>query len=330
MNLKGRKVLVTGAEGFIGSHLVEKLVNLGAEVTALVQYNEENSWGWIDTFNGEMKKNIRVVMGDILEYDSIKKITKGHNVVFHLAAIKTIPYSYYSPSQYIKTNIEGTGNVMEACLELGVDKVIHTSARDVYGEAQYTPIDESHPLLGKSPYAASKTGADKIVECFFRSYNLPAAVIRPFDTYGPRQSARAVVPNIISQIYSGKREIRLGSEADTWDFTYVKDMASAFIRVAESERTIGEVINAGCGCEVSLGELASSIVKISGRKVRIVFDKEDQSTEGMRVRRFSCDNTKIKALTGWVQLYSMETGLMETIEWLKKNINLYKEDMYNI
>lgn len=329
MNLKGRKVLITGSEGFIGSHLVEKLVNIGAEVTALVKHNESESLGWIDTLTCEIKSNIRVVNGDILEYEFVKNVVKGKDVVFHLAAINTIPYSYYSPSAYIKTNIEGTGNIMEACLENGIDKVIHTSSNEVYGKASYNPMDEKHPLLGESPYSVSKIGADKIVECFFKSYNLPAVIIRPFDTYGPRQSARAVIPNIISQIYSGKKTIRLGCKSYTRDFTYVKDMANAFIKIAESDKTIGEVINTGCGSEISLGELADSIVKISGRKVRLVFDKEVQHEESKGLIRVACDNEKIKYLTGWVPLYSMEAGLVETMEWLKKNIDMYNADMYN-
>lgn len=329
MNLKGRKVLVTGAEGFIGSHLVERLVNIGAEVTALVKNNELKSLGWIDTLTHEIRGSIRVVTGDILEYECVKNAIKGKSVVFHLAAINTIPCSYYSPFAYIKTNIEGTGNVMEACLENGIDKIIHVSSSEVYGTASYSPIDENHPLLGNSPYSASKIGADKIVECFFKSYNVPAVIIRPFDTYGPRQSARAVVPNIISQIYSGKKIIRLGCKYCTRDFTYVKDMANAFIKITESDKTIGEVINAGCGSEISLGELVESIVKISGKKVRFVFNKEGQQGESKKSYKAACDSSKVRLLTGWAPLYSMEAGLAETMEWLKKNIDMYNADLYN-
>ena len=260
MNLFGKKVLVTGAEGFIGSHLTEALVELGADVTAMVQYNSFNNWGWIDTFSPDIKSQIKVYTGDIREYDNIKKAVNGQDVVFHLAALIAIPYSYQSPMAYVKTNVEGTLNVMEACREFEVEKVIHTSTSEVYGTAKYVPINEEHPLQGQSPYSASKIGADKIVESYYNAFKLPVATIRPFNTYGPRQSARAVIPTVISQILSGAATIKLGSLTPTRDFTYVKDTVSGFIKMAEADISIGQVINLGTKNEISIGDLVYKII----------------------------------------------------------------------
>lgn len=330
MNLKGRKVLVTGAEGFIGSHLTERLVEIGADVTSMVQYNSFNNWGWIDTFDNNIKNNIKVVTGDIREYDGMKRIIKGQDVVFHLAALIAIPYSYLSPMAYVRTNVEGTTNVLEACREYDVQKVVHTSTSETYGTALYVPINEEHPLQGQSPYSASKIGADKIAESFCKSFNLPVTTIRPFNTYGPRQSARAVIPTIISQILVGKQEIKLGSLTPTRDFNYVKDTAEAFIKIAESDKTIGKVLNTGSNYEINIGEVAQKIITLIGSEVNISCDEERFRPEKSEVNRLWADNTKIKQLTDWFPKYTLEEGLKETIEWIKNNLKYFKTDIYNV
>ncbi len=330
MDLKGKKVLVTGAEGFIGSHLTERLINLGAEVTALVQYNSFNNWGWIDTFDKNIKNSISIVSGDIREYDGIKKIIKGQEVVFHLAALIAIPYSYLSPMAYVRTNVEGTTNVLEACREYNIQKVIHTSTSETYGTALYVPIDEKHPMQGQSPYSASKIGADKIAESFYKSFNMPVVTLRPFNTYGPRQSARAVIPTIISQILSGKKEIKLGSLTPTRDFNYVKDTAEAFVKVAESDNTIGEVINAGSNYEITIGDTVKKIINIIGKDVKILCDDQRIRPENSEVNRLWADNTKIKQLTNWAPQYSIDRGLEETVNWIKNNLQYFKTDIYNV
>ncbi|GAA0082221.1 MULTISPECIES: NAD-dependent 4,6-dehydratase LegB [Clostridium] len=330
MKLEGKKVLVTGSEGFIGSHLTERLLELGAEVTALVQYNSFNNWGWIDTFSKEVKDSINIVTGDIREYDGMKRIIKGQDVVFHLAALIAIPYSYLSPMAYVKTNVEGTTNVLEACREYEVEKIVHTSTSETYGTALYIPIDEKHPMQGQSPYSASKIGADKMAESFYRSFNLPVATIRPFNTYGPRQSARAVIPTIISQILAGKTEIKLGSLSPTRDFNYVKDTAEAFIKVAESDKTIGKVINAGSNYEISIGDTVKKIINIMEKDVKILCDEERIRPEKSEVNRLWSDNRKIKELTSWNPKYSLDDGLKETIEWIRNNMKYFKTDIYNV
>ena len=330
MNWQGKKVLVTGAEGFIGSHLTERLVELGAEVTALAQYNSFNNWGWIDTFDKKVKDSIKVVTGDIREYDGMKRIIKGQEVVFHLAALIAIPYSYLSPMAYVRTNVEGTTNVLEACREYDVKKIVHTSTSETYGTALYVPIDEKHPMQGQSPYSASKIGADKMAESYYKSFNMPIATIRPFNTYGPRQSARAVIPTIISQILAGKTEIKLGSLTPTRDFNFVKDTAEAFIKVAESERTIGEVINSGSNYEITIGETVKKIISIIGKDVKILCDDERLRPENSEVNRLWADNTKIKELTGWKPNYNIDRGLEETVAWIKNNMQYFKTDIYNV
>ncbi|MDU4589968.1 MULTISPECIES: NAD-dependent 4,6-dehydratase LegB [Clostridium] len=330
MNLCGKKVLVTGSEGFIGSHLTERLVELGADVTALVQYNSFNNWGWIDTFDEKIKKNINVVTGDIREYDGMKRIIKGQDIVFHLAALIAIPYSYLSPMAYVRTNVEGTTNVLEACREYDVQKIIHTSTSETYGTALYVPIDEKHPMQGQSPYSASKIGADKMAESFYKSFNMPIATIRPFNTYGPRQSARAVIPTIISQILSGKNEIKLGSLTPTRDFNYVKDTAEAFIKIAESEKTIGEVINASTNYEISIGDLVNKIAGLIGKNINILCDDERLRPENSEVNRLLGNNQKIKNITEWKPRYNLNDGLFETIKWMEKNIKYFKSDIYNV
>ncbi|MBZ9687630.1 NAD-dependent 4,6-dehydratase LegB [Clostridium estertheticum] len=330
MNWQGKKVLVTGAEGFIGSHLTERLVELGAEVTALAQYNSFNNWGWIDTFDKKTRDSIKVVTGDIREYDGMKRIIKGQEVVLHLAALIAIPYSYLSPMAYVRTNIEGTTNVLEACREYDVEKIVHTSTSETYGTALYVPIDEKHPMQGQSPYSASKIGADKMAESYYKSFNMPIATLRPFNTYGPRQSARAVIPTIISQILAGKTEIKLGSLTPTRDFNFVKDTAEAFIKVAESEKTIGEVINAGSNYEITIGDTVKKIISIIGKDVKILCDDERLRPENSEVNRLWADNTKIKELTGWKPNYSIDRGLEETVEWIKNNMQYFKTDIYNV
>jgi NAD dependent epimerase/dehydratase len=330
MNLKGKKVLVTGAEGFIGSHLTERLIELGADVTALVQYNSFNNWGWIDTFDKNILKDLKVETGDIRELDGMNRIIKGQEVVFHLAALIAIPYSYLSPMAYVRTNVEGTTNVLEACRNHDVQKIIHTSTSETYGTALYVPIDEKHPMQGQSPYSASKIGADKMAESFYKSFNMPIATIRPFNTYGPRQSARAVIPTIISQILDGKREIKLGSLTPTRDFNYVKDTAEAFVKIAESDNTIGEIINAGSNYEISIGDTVKKIIDIIGSDVKILCDDQRIRPDKSEVNRLWADNTKIKELTGWAPQYSIDDGLRETIEWIRNNLNHFKTDIYNV
>ncbi|MBO1685804.1 NAD-dependent 4,6-dehydratase LegB [Clostridium butyricum] len=330
MELKGKKVLITGSEGFIGSHLTEKLIELGADVTALVQYNSFNNWGWLDTFDESIKKDINVVTGDIREYDCMKRIVKGQDVVFHLAALIAIPYSYLSPMAYVRTNIEGTTNVLEACRDYNVQKIVHTSTSETYGSALYVPIDEKHPMQGQSPYSASKIGADKIAESFYRSFNMPIATIRPFNTYGPRQSARAVIPTIISQILSGKTEIKLGSLTPTRDFNYVKDTAEAFIKIAESDKTVGEVINASTNNEISIGDLVKKICDICGKEIKILCDEERLRPDKSEVNRLLGDNKKIKELTEWIPKYSLDEGLLETTKWIEHNMKYFKTDIYNV
>ncbi|WP_346940335.1 NAD-dependent 4,6-dehydratase LegB [uncultured Clostridium sp.] len=330
MNLKGKKVLVTGAEGFIGSHLTERLVELGAEVTALVQYNSFNNWGWIDSFDKNLLDSIKVETGDIRELDGMNRIVKGNEVVFHLAALIAIPYSYLSPMAYVRTNVEGTTNVLEACRNHGVEKIMHTSTSETYGTALYVPIDEKHPMQGQSPYSASKIGADMIAESFYRSFDMPIATVRPFNTYGPRQSARAVIPTIISQILAGKKEIKLGSLTPTRDFNYVKDTAEAFIKVAESDNTTGQVINAGSNYEISIGDTVKKIINILGEDIKIICDENRLRPEKSEVNRLWADNTKIKQLTDWAPKYTIDEGLAETVEWIKKNMQYFKTDIYNV
>ena len=260
----------------------------------------------------------------------MKKIIKGQHTVFHLAALIAIPYSYLSPMAYVRTNVEGTTNVLEACMDYEVEKIVHTSTSETYGTALYVPIDEKHPMQGQSPYSASKIGADKMAESFYRSFNLPVTTIRPFNTFGPRQSARAVIPTVISQILAGKSEIRLGSLTPTRDFNYVKDTVEAFIKVAESDKTVGEVINAGSNFEISIGDIVKKIIDITGKNVKIICDEERIRPEKSEVNRLLADNTKIKELTEWKQQYSLEDGLKETVEWIKNNMNYFKTDIYNV
>ncbi|GAB4264473.1 NAD-dependent 4,6-dehydratase LegB [Thermincola ferriacetica] len=328
MNLAGKKVLVTGAGGFIGSHLTERLVELGAEVTAFVRYNSRNYWGWLE--ESCYLKDIRVVNGDIRDYDSVRSAAKGAEVIFHLAALIGIPYSYESPIAYLKTNVEGTYNVLQAARELGAEKVVVTSTSEVYGTAQFVPISEAHPINPQSPYAASKSGADFLALSYYRSFDLPVAVIRPFNTYGPRQSARAIIPTVIAQIAAGSRKIRLGSLTPTRDLTFVKDTAEGFIQVAVSEGSVGQVINVGSNFEISIGDLAGLIARIMGAEIEIETEKERQRPAKSEVERLLADTAKAKALINWAPRYTLEEGIKETAEWIREHLAHYKPDIYNI
>lgn len=332
MNLKNKKVLITGACGFIGSHLVEHLLEEGADVRAFVFYNSFNSWGWLDTFPKNVLKNIEVFSGDIRDSNGVNVAIKGVDIVLHLAALIGIPFSYHFPDSYVDTNIKGTLNVLQACRNSKVEKVIVTSTSEVYGTAQYVPIDERHPLQGQSPYSASKIGADKIAESFFRSFGAPVVIARPFNTYGPRQSARAVIPTIIIQLLNGKEEISLGSLTPTRDFSYVKDVCEGFLSIAESNKTIGEEINIATGEEISIGKLANKIIKKINPKAKIILDSKRVRPKDSEVKRLLGSNKKMRRLTSWSPTYSLDKGLDETIEWFKdkENLRLYKTDSYNV
>jgi len=322
------KALVTGAGGFIGSHLCEALIKKGYKVKAFVRYNSRNSWGWLET--SSHKDEMEIVSGDIRDFDIIRNSVKNVDVIFHLAALIGIPYSYISPLAYIKTNIEGTYNLLQAAKELAVEKVIHTSTSEVYGTAQFTPITEEHPINPQSPYAATKAAADHLALSFHRSFGLSVAIIRPINTYGPRQSARAVVPTIITQMLSNRKKIKLGFLHSTRDLTYAKDTIEGFIKVAESEEAIGEVINIGSNSEISIGNLAGLIAKIMNVEIEIEIEKKRKRPKKSEVERLLADITKAKKILNWSPNYSLREGLKETIEWFKENLHLYKSEIYNI
>jgi len=332
MELKNKKVLVTGSCGFIGSHLVERLLEEGCLVKAFVYYNSFNSWGWLDTFPREKLDQIEIFTGDIRDPNGVRTAVKGVDIVFHLAALIGIPFSYHSPDSYVDTNIKGTLNVLQACRDYNIEKVLITSTSEVYGTAQYVPIDEKHPRQGQSPYSATKIGADFIAESFYRSFNLPVVIVRPFNTYGPRQSARAVIPTIITQLLSGKKEIKLGALYPTRDLVFVKDTVEGFIEIAKSDKTIGEEINIATGKEISIGELAQKLINMINPEAKIIADKERFRPKKSEVERLLGDNTKIKKLTNWKQRFSLDEGLKITIEWFKnkENLRLYKPDIYNV
>ena len=321
-------VLVTGAGGFIGSHLTERLVELGFRVNAFIKYNSKNNWGWLE--KSKYLKEIKVVTGDVRDYDSVKDAMKGIDTVFHLAALIGIPYSYVSPSAYIHTNIEGTYNVLQAALELDVEKVIHTSTSEVYGTAQFVPISENHPVKPQSPYAASKAAADFLALSYNRTFELPVIILRPFNTYGPRQSARAVVPTIITQILSGNREIKLGNIHSTRDFNYVADTVEAFIQISKCDNAIGKVVNAGSGVEISIEKLVREISSLIGVEIKIKQEEQRIRPEKSEVMKLVCDNSQIKSLINWVPKYDLISGLKMTIEWIKENMKDYKSEIYNI
>ncbi|MGF9910072.1 NAD-dependent 4,6-dehydratase LegB [Brevibacillus porteri] len=336
MNLKGKKILVTGSDGFIGSHLTERLVQEGYDVRAFVNYNSFNSWGWLDHSPREIVSQVEIFSGDIRDPHGVKKAMDSCDVVMHLAALIAIPYSYHSPDTYVDTNIKGTLNIMQAARELEVEKVIHTSTSEVYGTAKFVPITEEHPLQGQSPYSASKIGADQMALSFYNSFGLPVSIIRPFNTYGPRQSARAVIPTIITQIAAGQKTIKLGSLHPTRDFNYVKDTVRGFISMAQSDRSVGEVINIGSNYEVSIGETAEFIAELMGQDIEIVSEDKRLRPEKSEVERLWADNSKAKELLGWEPDYSgtegFKRGLAETIEWFlnPSHLSQYKAGIYNL
>jgi dTDP-glucose 4,6-dehydratase len=324
----GRKtVLVTGAGGFIGSHLTERLIELGARTRAFVEYNSTGSWGWLDC--SPLNQQIEVVLGDIRDRDSIQKATEGVDIIFHLAALIAIPYSYQAPLSYVQTNIEGTLNVLQSALRSGVGLVVHTSTSEVYGTARITPISESHPLQGQSPYSASKIGADKLAESFHLSFELPIVTVRPFNTFGPRQSARAVIPTIISQCLTTD-VVQLGSLHPTRDLNYVANIVEGFLKAALVPEAIGQTINLGSGREISIGDLAQLIVRLCGRENTIKSDEQRTRPDKSEVGRLLADNTLARALLGWEPDVALEDGLLRTIEWRRQHLNRYRSDVYNI
>ena len=326
-NWKGRKVLVTGGGGFIGSHLAERLAGMGADVRVLVRYTSTGRWGWLD--QSPVKAELEVVLGDIRDFFSVREAMRGREVVFHLAALIGIPYSYHAPQSYLHTNIEGTLNVLQAARELETERVLCTSTSEVYGSAQYVPIDENHPLQGQSPYSASKIAADKLAESYFRSFGTPLTVVRPFNTYGPRQSARAVIPTIITQALAGT-EVRLGSLTPTRDFNFVSDTVEGFIAAAASPKAVGQVINLGSGAEISVQELASSLGELLGKKLKLVADDQRVRPENSEVERLCADASKARELLGWASSVSLKDGLRQTIAWVEQNPQAFRVDSYAV
>ncbi len=332
MELINKKILVTGSDGFIGSHLVEWLLDKGCQVRAFVYYNSFNSWGWLDSLPKEKLNQIDVFAGDIRDPNGVRKAMHGMDMVFHLAALIAIPFSYHSPDSYVDTNIKGTLNILQAVRDVGCERVLITSTSEVYGTAKYVPIDENHPFQGQSPYSATKIGSDRLAESFYRSFNTPVTIVRPFNTYGPRQSARAVIPTVITQLLSGAEEIRLGSLHPTRDFNYVKDTVAGFIAIAESPDTIGEEINIASQQEISVGELAQIMIDEINPSARIISDDIRLRPEKSEVDRLLGSNEKIRRLTGWQPATSLKQGIRETIAWFKdaENLRRYKWDHYNV
>ena len=324
------KVLITGADGFIGSHLVELMLEKGYDVRAFVQYNSFGTWGWLDSFSKDKLNAIEVFPGDVRDPNAVRKSMEGVDAVMHLAALIAIPFSYYAPDAYVDTNIKGTLNVLQGARDMHLQRVLVTSTSEVYGTAQYVPIDEKHPFQGQSPYSATKIGADRLAESFYRSFDLPVTIVRPFNTFGPRQSARAVIPTIITQLLSGKKEIKLGSLAPTRDFNYVKDTARGFEAILRSDKTIGQEINIATCREVSIGELAKELIRQIEPSATIVCDEQRLRPEKSEVERLLGSNEKIKSLTDWTPAYTFEEGLAETIDWLRLHLDAYKPDIYNI
>lgn len=332
MELKGKVVLVTGADGFIGSHLVERLLDEGCQVKAFCYYNSFNSWGWLDTLSQEKLKQIDVFTGDIRDPNGVATAMKGVDVVLHLAALIAIPFSYHSPDSYIDTNVKGTLNIVQAAKNLNIERVLVTSTSEVYGTAQYVPIDELHPRQPQSPYSASKIGADCIADSFYRSFDLPLTIVRPFNTYGPRQSARAVIPTIITQLLNGKTEIKLGDITPTRDLLFVKDTVNGFVEIAKSDKLIGHDCNIATQSEITVGDLAQELIRQINPEAKIVTEEQRLRPEKSEVFRLFGSNQKIKDNTNWQLKYTLQEGLAETIEWFKQKENLrqYKADIYNI
>lgn len=325
-----KNVLVTGADGFIGSHLTETLVRSGKNVKAFTYYNSFNTWGWLETLPKEIMNEVEVFPGDIRDPNGVREAMKDIDIVFHLAALIAIPFSYHSPDTYVDTNIKGTLNVLQAARDLKTSRVLITSTSEVYGTAKYVPIDEKHPFQGQSPYSATKIGADRLAESFYRSFNMPITIVRPFNTYGPRQSARAVIPTIITQLLAGKMEINLGSLTPTRDFSYVKDTVNGFIEISKTQKTIGEEINIATQQEISISQLAQELIRQINPEARIICDEQRLRPEKSEVERLLGSNEKIRRLTNWNPQYTFEQGLSETIEFFKQNLDQYKADIYNI
>ena len=330
MSVTSKTILVTGADGFIGSHLTEILSAKGYKVKALSQYNSFNNWGWLEQVN--CKNDIEILSGDIRDSNYCKTITKDVEIIFHLAALIAIPFSYVSPDSYIETNIKGTLNICQAAKENGISRLIHTSTSEVYGTAQYVPIDEKHPLQPQSPYSATKIAADAMVMSFYNSFNLPVTIARPFNTYGPRQSARAVIPTIITQIASGKKEIKLGDPSPTRDFNYVEDCCRGFVMLAESKKTIGETVNIGSNTEISIRDTFNLIKELMSSDVTLINDEQRKRPKKSEVFRLCCDNKKIKELVSYKPEVDIRNGLKKTINWITKpeNLKMYKSEIYNV
>jgi len=332
VNLEGKKILVTGADGFIGSHLVEALMARGCSVRAFVYYNSFNSWGWLDTLPIEQQRRLEIFSGDIRDSNGVREATKGCDVVFHLAALIAIPFSYHSPDSYVDTNIKGTLNVLQAARQFGIERVLVTSTSEVYGTAQYVPIDEKHPFQGQSPYSATKIGADRLAESFYRSFETPVVIVRPFNTYGPRQSARAVIPTIITQLLSGDSVLKLGSTIPTRDFNYVKDTAEGFIALAEADGVVGEEVNIATGAEFTVGDVARILAEQLNPAVKIEVENDRLRPQNSEVYRLLGDNSKLSRLTNWRPKYDLAAGLADTVTWFRKpeNLTKYKSWLYNI
>ena len=325
-----KKALITGADGFIGSHLTEHLLANGYNVRAFTYYNSFNTWGWLDTLPKDKLSQIEIFAGDIRDPNGVREAMKGVDEVFHLAALIAIPFSYHSPDSYVDTNIKGTLNILQAARERDISRILVTSTSEVYGTAQYVPIDEKHPFQGQSPYSATKIGADRLAESFYRSFGLPISIVRPFNTYGPRQSARAVIPTIITQLLAGKTELKLGSLTPTRDFNYVKDTVNGFYEIARSTKTIGEEINIATQTEISIGDLAKEIIAQVNPNVKIICDDERIRPKKSEVNRLMGSNEKLRELTQWQQQYTFSAGLKETISWIKEHLDIYKTDIYNV
>tara|TARA_B110000211_G_scaffold141165_1_gene161307 strand:+ start:2838 stop:3833 length:996 start_codon:yes stop_codon:yes gene_type:complete len=330
--LKTKKVLVTGADGFIGSHLVEELIKQGYQVKAFCYYNSFNSWGWLDSFSKELLNQIEIFTGDVRDPNGVRTAMKGCDVVFHLAALIAIPYSYHSPDSYVDTNVKGTLNIIQAAKDLNIERVLVTSTSEIYGTAQYVPIDEKHPKQPQSPYSASKIGADCMADSFFRSFDMPITIVRPFNTYGPRQSARAIIPTIITQLLNGFEEIKLGDLSPTRDLLYVKDTVKGFIEIAKSKSLIGHECNIATNSEISMQKMANTLIELINPNAKIVQDKERIRPSKSEVFRLFGDNTKIIEHTNWKVEHTLKQGLQETINWFKNKDNLkqYKAGIYNV
>ena len=336
INYKNKKILITGADGFIGSHLVEKLSSYNCNITAMSLYNSFNTWGWLDNIDKNILNNIEIISGDIRDYKFVNKAVKNSDMVFHLASLIAIPYSYHSPNSYLQTNVQGTLNVLEAALDSNIEKIIHTSTSEVYGDTKKIPINENTPIISKSPYSATKIAADQLAYSYYSSFDLPISIIRPFNTYGPRQSNRAIIPTIITQILSGNKKINLGSLYPTRDFSYIDDTVNGFLMIGESPKSLGEVINIGAGYEISIKDLGELIGEIMDIDIKIISDQARIRPEAGEVYRLRADNKKAKKLLNWKPEFSgkngLKQGLKKTIEWFSdpENINRYKTSFYNI